>query len=353
MQMNLVIREKRKEKGLTQEQVADYLGVSTPAVNKWEKGVTFPDITLLSSLARLLGIDLNTLFCFHENMTAQEIAYFNEEIMEIIRKSDFDSGFTLGMEKIKEYPNCAELIYSFALLMDGALVIYGTTVEDKESYQSEILNLYERVAKSDDEGVRHQAISMLTTKCIGDDEFEKAQEMINELPERNFIDKKRLQANLFRKQKESVKALEILERKLLEEVNEIQNTIMSLVDIELAEGNYNNAEHLGKIFKEVVNLFGLGDYSSYVILLQVAAHQKNEEESILLLKSMLSSLLKPWDIKKSPLYSHLKTKENKENLIMEMLPAILLEIENDPTYEFLHSNTEFQQLLKEYRNKML
>lgn len=38
MPTNCVIREKRKELGLTQEQVAGYLGVSTPAVNKWEKG---------------------------------------------------------------------------------------------------------------------------------------------------------------------------------------------------------------------------------------------------------------------------------------------------------------------------
>jgi transcriptional regulator with XRE-family HTH domain len=40
MPMNIVIQEQRKLLGLTQEQVADYLGVSTPAVSKWEKGVS-------------------------------------------------------------------------------------------------------------------------------------------------------------------------------------------------------------------------------------------------------------------------------------------------------------------------
>lgn len=40
MKMNEVIRKYRKEWGLTQEQVAGYLGVSTPAVNKWESGVS-------------------------------------------------------------------------------------------------------------------------------------------------------------------------------------------------------------------------------------------------------------------------------------------------------------------------
>ena len=40
MPMNQVIQEKRKALGLTQEQVAAYLHVSAPAVNKWEKGVS-------------------------------------------------------------------------------------------------------------------------------------------------------------------------------------------------------------------------------------------------------------------------------------------------------------------------
>ena len=38
MKMNEIIRVKRKEQNLTQEQVAQRLGVSAPAVNKWEKG---------------------------------------------------------------------------------------------------------------------------------------------------------------------------------------------------------------------------------------------------------------------------------------------------------------------------
>ena len=51
-------------KGLTQEQVATALGVSAPAVSKWERGESFPEIPLLPALARLLGTDLNGLLSF-------------------------------------------------------------------------------------------------------------------------------------------------------------------------------------------------------------------------------------------------------------------------------------------------
>ncbi len=40
MQIGKTIRKYRKEKGITQEEMANRLGVTTPAVNKWEKGVS-------------------------------------------------------------------------------------------------------------------------------------------------------------------------------------------------------------------------------------------------------------------------------------------------------------------------
>ena len=51
MKMNEVIRQRRKELGLTQDRVAELLGVSAPAVNKWENGQTYPDLSLLPATA--------------------------------------------------------------------------------------------------------------------------------------------------------------------------------------------------------------------------------------------------------------------------------------------------------------
>ena len=68
MEIGSVIREKRTAQGLTQEQVATALGVSAPAVSKWERGESFPEITLLPALARLLGTDLNGLLSFQQEM---------------------------------------------------------------------------------------------------------------------------------------------------------------------------------------------------------------------------------------------------------------------------------------------
>ena len=50
------IRDMRKEKGLTQKQLADRLYVSDKAVSKWENGACFPDIKVLDQLFRQLKI---------------------------------------------------------------------------------------------------------------------------------------------------------------------------------------------------------------------------------------------------------------------------------------------------------
>ena len=51
----------RKEKGLTQEELATHMGVSPQAVSKWENDQTCPDISALPKLARLLGVTVHEL----------------------------------------------------------------------------------------------------------------------------------------------------------------------------------------------------------------------------------------------------------------------------------------------------
>ena len=64
MTIGKVIRKYRKLRNMTQEEMAGRLGVTAPAVNKWENEVSYPDIMMLAPIARLLGISLDTLQCY-------------------------------------------------------------------------------------------------------------------------------------------------------------------------------------------------------------------------------------------------------------------------------------------------
>lgn len=56
-----LMAQARKERGLTQKELAQSLHVSTQAVSKWERGLSFPDVSLLESLSRCLGLTASEL----------------------------------------------------------------------------------------------------------------------------------------------------------------------------------------------------------------------------------------------------------------------------------------------------
>ena len=127
MDIGVVIKKYRKEAGMTQEEMANRLGVTTPAVNKWENSNSKPDIELLAPIARLLDISLDTLLSFHEKLS-------DTEIEEIIRKMDrmfseegYEKTYEWALRLIKEYPNCNMLIWQTAVMLD--IVCAGKDVE--------------------------------------------------------------------------------------------------------------------------------------------------------------------------------------------------------------------------------
>lgn len=56
------IAESRKAKKITQEQLAEKIGVSKNAVSKWERGINLPDASIMQELCKILDITLNELF---------------------------------------------------------------------------------------------------------------------------------------------------------------------------------------------------------------------------------------------------------------------------------------------------
>ena len=61
MMIGDLISAERKRKGLTQQKLADLMGVTDKAVSKWERNLSYPDVASLSRLAEVLEIPLETL----------------------------------------------------------------------------------------------------------------------------------------------------------------------------------------------------------------------------------------------------------------------------------------------------
>ena len=85
--MKLLIGEKisyyRKQKNMTQEQLANQIGISAQAVSGWERGVGYPDITLLPGISHALGISIDELMGNDEIGVSEDIKNFYERFWRL------------------------------------------------------------------------------------------------------------------------------------------------------------------------------------------------------------------------------------------------------------------------------
>lgn len=349
MSMNLIIQQKRRELGITQEQVAQYLGVSTPAVSKWEKGITCPDISLLPQLARLLKTDLNTLFCFHEELTAQEISDFCKALKTTNEEMGIQKAFEQAEDMVRSYPHNELLLQMVTMSLDGMLMFSNLTDDKVTTLNKTLESWYHRLADSVDPRTHNTAHFMLASRYIRAGDLEKAQETLDQMPDKNdirfeYADKLMLQVNIYLKQNKPELATQELEKALLLAINKVQLLLTKLVDSEMAAREIEKAEHIAKVSQDMVKLFDLWEGSGYPAPLSVAMEQKDPERVLRLLNGMLSAALNPWYYCNSPLY-HRIPGEAKYAMDNGMISGMLMELSRDPQYDFLRNDERFQNII--------
>ena len=92
MSLSENIKRLRLDKGLTQEKLANILGISAQAVSKWENSETYPDGALLVPLAKALDVSLDELF---DNGTVS-MADLSRRILTVISKANEKERFNIA-----------------------------------------------------------------------------------------------------------------------------------------------------------------------------------------------------------------------------------------------------------------
>ena len=341
MKINQIIREKRKDLSLTQEQVADFLGVSAPAVNKWEKGSAYPDITLLPAIARLLKTDLNTLMSFNDDLTDIEIENFVDEVDKTVQEQDYDTAFQKAINKIHEYPTCEKLIYSVILYLEGALVLYN--VSEIEQYRKIYETFYKRLTTSEIPEIRGTATSMLISYARNRGEFSKAEELINSLPF-STIDKEEQLAILYHRQERYQDAEKIWEHRVLKGVTEIQTALVNMLEIALYEKREDDADFFANMYENITRQFCFPEWMCYNAHLQLALVKKDKCRSMSILQKMLPAMKKEWNTQDYQLYRNADGSDSTF-FSSRLVKTIVDELVNDDEYAFLRDGSEFEELV--------
>lgn len=108
---------KRKEKGITQEELAAYIGVSKAAVSKWETGQSYPDITFLPQLAAYFNISIDQLIDYAPQMVKEDIKKLYHRLASDFATRPFDEVLGECRKVIKKYYSCFPLLQQMAVLL--------------------------------------------------------------------------------------------------------------------------------------------------------------------------------------------------------------------------------------------
>lgn len=175
------LKKQRKLRELTQEQLADILGVSFQSVSKWERGEGYPDIELLPTIAEYFGITTDELMGMKEIRDSADVKNILDKEKDNRSKGLIEENIKLLEEAVKVYPNNYKLLSRYALNL--TFVAIDNKSEEYRQNNLKAAQIAERIlAECTDPEIRN---SMQGELCIyyrnlGEDD--KALEAADKLP---------------------------------------------------------------------------------------------------------------------------------------------------------------------------
>ena len=188
MEIGKVIKQARINKKITQEQLAEAVGVTTQAVSKWETDCTYPDITLIPSIANYLDVSSDELLGIKLEERKRKINEIIKKNDELISVRALDDSLNLMTESLKKYPNDERLLNALTQCYWSRMQM---TIDKPELYdyrqqlkQMIISNAHKTLEVAREPEVIEEANIYLikTYPRLGEEGRHKALEIVNGLP---------------------------------------------------------------------------------------------------------------------------------------------------------------------------
>ncbi|PEI72595.1 transcriptional regulator [Bacillus wiedmannii] len=158
-----IIADKRKEKGITQEELAVYIGITKASVSKWETGQSYPDITFLPLLASYFNISIDELISYKPQMEQEDIKDLYHRLAKAFSEEPFDEVMKECREIIKKYYSCFPLLLQMGLLFINHHMLTAD-MDRRIEILEEAMSLFSRVQEeSDDVSLVKEAVSFQAT----------------------------------------------------------------------------------------------------------------------------------------------------------------------------------------------
>lgn len=284
----------RKKHHITQEQLAKAVGVSTPAVSKWETGASMPDILLLAPIARKLHTTLDELLDFREELSEEETKTLIETMRVTAREKGLAAAMEHGKRLVLQYPGADQLklyVGTFPTMM--AHTADEEYWSDEARYQKlldETTGMLEDLIGSEDLDVRMAALVSTATRYMERGRFDEAEDLLGQLPQQP-VDSRHLLPSLYLMKGEQEKMLEYTERNLLQDVQNIMGDLRGRHAVFLKEREYDKALRCAGDYAELVRRLGPPVLCPSELLTDTYLAMGDEEEAARCFLDYLEELL--------------------------------------------------------------
>jgi transcriptional regulator with XRE-family HTH domain len=264
MSIGSTIKRLRREKDITQEQLADYLGITSRAISQWECDRTTPDISLIPALCHIFDVSSDVLLGIDVEKNNAVIQNYLDEAQNALHNGMFDKNVEILRQANRKFPRSYKIM---AKLADALLSLCIRS--DNNNYQ-EVFDLCHRILSDcTDSFVRYEAIATLGVAYGHAGKEEDMLQLAKEMPHahnsyekfmlyrwKGDADLIKLQEYIFYLINQLIQAIDCLSRHRhdddqmlysIDEQIELNKHIVDLLELFYSEGDYQYMAQYGEI----------------------------------------------------------------------------------------------------------
>ncbi|MBQ7153462.1 MAG: helix-turn-helix domain-containing protein, partial [Clostridia bacterium] len=173
------IKHMRRERDLTQEELAAHLGISFQSISKWERGDGYPDITMLPALANYFKISIDELLGIKELEMKERYLEINKAWAENNKAGNHSDNVALMRTALKTFPNDSLLLVQLSTSLEK---IQGSEEEKLKNLRESIAIQEQILQYGEDSEIRGATLCNICFGYWKIGEHEKALEQAKKLP---------------------------------------------------------------------------------------------------------------------------------------------------------------------------
>jgi transcriptional regulator with XRE-family HTH domain len=355
-----VIATKRKEMGITQDTLAEYIGVSKASVSKWETAQSYPDITLLPQLAAYFNISINELIGYLPQMTKEDIKKTYHRLAADFSNRPFAEVLNECHEIIKKYFGCFPLLMQMAILLLNHYNLEKEK-EKQEALLEEIIDLCVRIKEeSDDVWIAKQANSIQAFCLLVQKQPLDALELLDETMKPPISDHFLL-AQIYQMTEHPDKAKLVLQVNLYQHLHGLFGTAQSYLILNAAQPE--KFEQALERFLEIAKIFEMEKLNPnslcilYLAGAQGYAMQNNSEKALLMLENyshVSTTYLLPFTLKGDAFFDSIEdwlkdydTEAPRDEKTIKQ--SILQSITENPFFSGLYNHQRYKSIVEKLK----